>query len=49
VWRAWWGKKNACRTVVGKPVGKRPLGNLGVKGRKMHWSYNKCRIIQQGA
>lgn len=36
------GMRNVCRALVGKTEGKTPHGNLGGKGRIMHWSLNKC-------
>jgi hypothetical protein len=41
MWYAWGAKMNAYRILVGKPEGKRPLGNLDVGGRILKWTLGK--------
>jgi hypothetical protein len=33
MWHSWGERRGVYRVLVGKPEGKRPLGNLGVGGR----------------
>jgi len=47
MWRVL-GRGGVHRVLVGKPEGKRPLGDPDVDGKILRWIFGKCEGVQTG-